>query len=203
MPRQRAVKPKSRTAKPVGRTNALGSTPAAEALSFLRQTRGLSTWTAGDLVRTLNISLADAQQVISILALQGYIKPSAKNKLMTTLSGESVSGSKIPRFTPERVEKALADLRSRIAEINRDSRAAYEITEAVAFGDFLQHRTRVQPAEMGIQLKQRPSDALDSGPAEERKRHAAFLKQVRGKGGVLQVRRFESWMSARTHRQLL
>lgn len=202
MPRQRAAEPKKETTAPAADATALRSIPAAEALSFLRDTRGLSTWTARDMASSLKISLSEAKEVISILEMQGYIKQSGHDEWMTTIAGESVSGSKIPRFTPERVEKALADLRTRIDEVNRDSRAPYQITKAVAFGNFLQHRTRVQSVEVGIQLKSRNSEAEDSGSAEERKRQMAFLKALKGKSGVLQVRTFENWMSERTHTKL-
>ena len=203
MPRRSIARPRTEQRKRPVNANVLSSFPAAEALSFLRETRGCSTWTARDLARSLKVSLADAEQAIAILELQGYVKRSGKNEWMTTLAGESVAGSKIPRFTPERVGKALADLRNRIEEVNRDSLAPYRITEAVAFGDFLQPRTRVQSAEVGVRLERRNSEAADSSSAQERQRQAAFLKLLRGKGGVLHVRSFENWMSVRTYRRLL
>ena len=117
---------------PVKKTEA-PAIPADEALSFLRETRGVTTWTARDMADSLRIAVADAKRVIPILELQGYVKPAGTNEWMTTLSGEDVSGSKPPRFTRERVAQALDDLRRRIAEINRDSKAPYKIAEAVAF----------------------------------------------------------------------
>jgi hypothetical protein len=203
MPRQRAANPKATTAKPAAGTSALGSMPAAAALSFLRETRGLSTWTTGDMANSLKISIADAKQVISILELQGYVKRSGSSEWMTTLAGESVSGSKTPRYTPARIEKALADLRSRIAEINRDSRAPYKVSAAVAFGDFLSDRSRVQTPEVGVHLTRRNSDQEDPQSAEERKAQQQFMQQLQGRGRIVRVRPYENWMSARTHRKLL
>lgn len=126
--------------------------PAEEALSFLRETRGVTTWTARNMADSLKIGVADAKRVIPILELQGYVKPAGANEWITTLSGDDVSGSKPPRFTRERVAQALDDLRRRIGEINWDSKAPYKITDAVAFGDFLGDRSRVQGAEVGIRL---------------------------------------------------
>src|SRR5690348_14586525 len=176
------------------------SIPAEEALSFLRETRGVVTWTARDMADSLKIGVADAKHVIPILELQGYVKSAGANEWMTTLSGEDVSGSKAPRFTRERVAQALNDLHDRIAEINRNSKAPYKITEAVAFGDFLSDRPRVQAAEAGIGLERREigTDAAGDGVQQR-----DFLRQLYAKGGVIQVRPYERWMSERRHRSLL
>jgi DNA-binding MarR family transcriptional regulator len=120
MPRQRTVKPKKDTSKAAAEAHAIASMPAAEALSFLRDTRGVSTWTASDLAESLKIGVADAKHVIAVLELQGYVKRADNDEWMTTLSGEEVSGSKIPRYRRERIERALDELRTRIAGLNRD-----------------------------------------------------------------------------------
>jgi hypothetical protein len=174
--------------------------PAEEALSFLRETRGVTTWTVRDMADSLKIGVADAKRVIPILELQGYVKPAGTKEWMTTLAGEDVSGSKPPRFTRERVAQALDDLRGRIAEINRDSKASYKITEAVAFGDFLSDRPRVQAAEVGIRLERRGNGADEVGDGVQQR---DFLGQLHAKGGVIQVRLYEPWMHERTHRSLL
>ncbi len=181
----------------------LRSMPAAEALSFLRETRGVSTWTARDMAHSLRISLPDAAQVISILQLQGYVKPAQGNEWMTTLAGETVSESKIPRYKPERVEKALQDLGRRIGEVNRDARAAYRITEAVAFGDFLSGRARTQAAVVGVRLARRKSDDDEADSPQERNAQQAFLKLLQPRGGALRLARFEEWMRERAHRRIL
>ena len=174
--------------------------PAEAALSLLRETRGLTTWSARDMADSMKIRVTDAKRVIPILELQGYIKPAGTNEWTTTLSGEEVSRSKTPRFMRERVAQALDDLHRRIAEINRDSKAPYKITEAVAFGDFLSDRPRVQSAEVGIGLERRGTGADD---AADRVQQREFLRQLHAKGGVVQVRRYEPWMRERTHRSLL
>jgi hypothetical protein len=203
MAHRRTQKPRTKPLVPEARNNALPSIPAAEALSFLRETRGVSTWTARDMADSLKISLVDAKRAIPVLELQGYVKPAGADEWMTTLSGEDVSGSKPPRFTCERIEEALTGLRSRIAEISRDSNAPYKITEAVAFGDFLSGRPRVQSAEVGIQLVPRKPGSADVGSAKEHRGRQEFLQRLQGRGGVVHVRPFENWMSARTHRPLL
>jgi hypothetical protein len=151
----------------------------------------------------LRISPADAKEVIAVLELQGYVKPAEEDEWMTTLSGESVSGSKHPRFQRERIQEALTALGKRIAEINRDRDAPYKIVEAVAFGDFLSDRPQAQSAEVGVRLANRQPSQIESDSATERKRQRAFLKQLQGKSPLLRVKPYEQWMSARTHRKIL
>jgi DNA-binding MarR family transcriptional regulator len=202
MRHERAAKPKTGASKAAAEADAIASMPAAEALSFLRDTRGVSTWTARDLAESLKIGVADAKRVIAILELQGYVKRADNDEWMTTLSGEEVSGSNIPRYRRERVERALEELRSRIAGINRDQNARYKIEQVLAFGDFLSDRPRAQSAEVGVRLLHR-GDSANSNSAEEHKTQQAFLRWLQGRGGLLHVRPFEEWMSARTHRKLL
>lgn len=179
------------------------SMPAAEAFSFLRETRGLTTWTARDMANSLRITPNDAEHVAAILQLQGYVKPAGINEWMTTLSGEDVSKSKPPRFTRERVNDVVADLRRRIVASNRDSRSRYHITKAVVFGEFLSGRPRVQAVEVGVELSRKRSDGADGNLAKERKTQKAFLKSLTPKGGVAQIKPYEKWMSERTHLDLV
>jgi DNA-binding MarR family transcriptional regulator len=170
--------------------------------SGLRPAGGVSTWTARDMAQSLKISVADAKHVIAILELQGYVKRTEGDEWMTTLSGEEVSDSTIPRYRRERIERALEELRSRMAGLNRNANEPYKIERAVAFGDFLSDRPRAQSAEVGVRLLRR-GDSASSNSAEERKTQQAFLRRLQGRGGLLHVRPFEEWMSARTHRKLL
>jgi hypothetical protein len=203
MSRRRVQRSTTELRFPEAERKGLPSVPAAAALSFLKDTRGLATWTACDVANSLNITLRDAQQVIAVLEVQGYVKPARANEWMTTLSGEEVSGSKPPRYTHERVEKALAELRRRIVDINRDSVASYKITEAVAFGGFLCERPRVQSAEVGIRLAGREPGEADSDSAKKRAAQREFLRQLQARASLLHIRPFEKWMSVRTHRSLI
>ena len=129
------------------------SIPAEAALSFLKDTKGTTTWSVRDLADTLKITLRDAGQVIALLAAQGYVQSASTDEWKTTPSGESVSGAKHPRFKPESVEQAIESLKERIKQVNKDPKAVFRVTDAVAFGDFLlKEHTRVQAAEVGIGL---------------------------------------------------
>jgi hypothetical protein len=200
----RKTSPKRKTASlfPEAKGAAQPSIPAAAALSFLKDTRGVTTWSPRLLAERLKIRAKEAKQVLAILELQGYVKAAGKNEWMTTVAGEGVSGSKPPRYTPKRIEEALRSLRSRIADLNRDSKAPFKITDAVAFGDFLSDRARVQSPDVGIQLVRRTS-ASDSESATEHTAREEFLKQRLGKTAILHLRPLERWMRARTHRDLL
>jgi DNA-binding IclR family transcriptional regulator len=66
--------------------------PAAELLSFLRQTHGAST--ERDLSKALTISSAEAKQAIAAMQLQGYVEPIGRTqKWTTTEEGVTVSGA--------------------------------------------------------------------------------------------------------------
>ena len=87
--------------------------PAAELLSFLKQTHG--AWTERDVSKTLNISSAEAKQAIAAMQLQGYAEPIARtDKWRATEEGLTVSGAKTARLTRKSVEQALSALRDRI-----------------------------------------------------------------------------------------
>jgi DNA-binding IclR family transcriptional regulator len=127
--------------------------PAAELLSFLKQTHGL--WTERDISKVLNVSSAEAKQAVSAMQLQGYAEPTARTqKWRTTEAGLTVSGAKSARLTREAVEQALTAPNNRIQAINNDKTAEYTVSEAVAFGDFLSQDARVQPPEVVIRLTQ-------------------------------------------------
>jgi len=170
--------------------------PVAAVFSFLKDKRGALSWTLRDLTQTLNISEQDARRVLAILKLQGYVSETSDNELLTTASGEIVSGSKPPRFTRECVDRAFSGLSDRIAANNSDRNTDFKITQAVAFGDFLSGGANCQAADVGIELTPRE-------PASGRDQVNYFLKQLRGKSQFLNIKPFEPWMSKRSHRRLL
>src|SRR3984893_19425788 len=185
-------------------TGIMPALPAEAVMSFLKDTRGLVTWTTRDLAESLGITTAEATQVIAIMAMQGYVKAAHGGpEWLTTPAGETVSGSKLPHFTRERVEGALSNLKERIAAVRKDFKSPFEISTAVAFGDFLSDRPRVQAPDVGIQLARRKSDAVARASAAEHKERLAFLKQLRGKSAPLNVQPYQEWMSKRSHRKLL
>jgi hypothetical protein len=194
--------PKNKTGKRSFAGEVRASVSAAAAFSFLKETKGLLTWTPGDLAKSLKISVAEGKQVLAALEMQGYVKPHGRDEWLTTLAGETVSGAKTPRFTPESIEEALAALCSRIKLVNQDSKAPYKITAAAAFGDFLSGQARAQAADVGIQLIRRKSEGGEHSKKEQVAR-LAFLKELRGKTQMLNVRPYEEWMGSRTHRSLL
>lgn len=180
------------------------SVPAAAVMSFLKDTRGLLSWTTRDLAETLNIPVSEAAKVITIMEMQGYVKAAqGTREWFTAPAGQTVSGSKLPRYTPERVATALAGLKERIATARKDFKSAFKISAAVAFGDFLSDRPRVQAPDVGIELVKRKSDTGARTSATEAKARLAFLKQLRGKNTPLHVQLYQEWMSKRTHQKLL
>ena len=179
------------------------SLPATALFSFLKERRGMTSWTIRDFAKTLSLRTVDAKEALAILEMQGYVKPTGSKEWMTTPAGETVSGSKAPRYNPETVDQSLASFAEHLKRVNQDSSAEYKITQAVAFGDFLSGRPRVQAADVGIGLEPRNPTAHHPHWAGERARQEAFLKQLRGKTPLLNLQPYAEWMNARKHRKLL
>ena len=189
------------------RTAAAPGLPAEAAMSFLRDTKGLVSWTLRELSQTLKISRGEAERVVALLQIQGYVQQHKPDEWITTPSGETVSGAKPPRFDRETVEAALTSLGERIQSTNKDRAAKFQITRAVAFGDFLaKDRARVQSADVGIELVRRdrahaageitaPHSAVDAREEQH------FLRQLRGRSALLNLKLYSEWMGARTHQK--
>jgi hypothetical protein len=203
MPKKRPERPKVQIETGPGPTKP--SIPAEAALSFLKDTKGTVTWSVRDLAGTLKVSRGDAEQVIALLVAQGYVqRGSATDNWMTTPAGESVSGAKPPRFTRESAEQAVESLKERIKQVNKDSKATFKITDAVAFGDFLlRDRPRVQAVDVGIGLTPRSAAANEPRSAPAAKAERQFFRQLRGRTALLHIRTHADWMRKRSHLSLL
>ena len=183
----------------VPQLDSLPSIPTAAVFSFLKDTRGALTWTAHDLAEALKLSRQDANKILTLLQLQGYVQQKSDSQgWLTTASGEIVSGSTLPRLSRESVAQAVATLADRIAAIKRDAKAEFKIIKAVAFGDFLTDRPKVQAADVGIELRRR-----NPAGAHDQTSEPAFLKQLAPKSRFLHIRPYEKWMAERAHRNLL
>jgi hypothetical protein len=191
--------------KPVSdnsKTPAAPAISAAAAFSFLKETKGIIAWSLKDLSKSLNISASDAKHVAAALEMQGYIKPHEGDQWITTLAGETVSGAKSPRYTPESIEEALTALRNRIKLVNQDPKSLFKITDAVAFGDFLSNQARVQAADVGIRPVRKKSGFAEHSKKEQVAQQQ-FLKHLRTRSPMLNLKPYEEWMTLRNHRRLL
>ena len=179
--------------------------PAAAVLSFLKDTKGLLTWTTHDLARALNVSIKEAEQILPVMELQGYVKPSGSSRTewLTTPAGEVVSASKPPHFSRATVEKTLANLADRIQVFNKDVKSPFKATRAVAFGDFLSGRPQVQAADVGIELTRRRPEPNAILSASQQSLQRKLLQQLKAKTPLVNLRPHEEWMSRRSHRDLL
>jgi hypothetical protein len=204
------TKPSSPTPPPSPRaaTTPRAAVAVEAVLSFLRDTKGSLSWSLRDLSHTLNISREEAERVVPLLQIQGYVQQHKPGEWITTPSGETVSGAKPPRFDRETVEAALTSLQERIQSTNEDRAAKFQITRGVAFGDFLaKERARVQPADVGIELVRRDrahsaGEIVAPYSAVDAREEQHFLRQLRGRSALLNLRLFSEWMSARTHQKL-
>ncbi len=189
----------------------LPSLPAEAALSFLKDTKGTLAWSTRDLADTLRINRREAQQALALLQAQGYVQPAHQKRSargadqwITTPAGETVSGAKPPRLSRERVEEALAALKDRIRQSNKNQQEPFRITDAVAFGDFLlPDRARVQSADVGIRLVRRGASPSELRSASDAQAERKFLRDLRAKSALLTIRPYADWMRLRSHRDLL
>jgi hypothetical protein len=173
-------------------------------MSFLREVHSLLTWTEQDFAVSMNVAKGQAKEALGMLQLAGYVEPLEKGKWRTTDQGRQIAGGKTPRFTAESMERALGELKERIKSLNEDPTAAYRIARAVAFGDFLRDRVRVQAAEVGIELQPRGStDTAKKETITSVARETSVLKQLQGRTALLRIRPYEPWMSNRSHQTLL
>jgi hypothetical protein len=181
----------------------------AEVLSFLKDTKGALRWTTKDLTSTLRITVKEAEQVLAVMEMQGYVQrvQGTQGEWLTTAAGETVSGSKTPRFSRESIEKGLAELGARIKALNKNSEEEFQVTEAVAFGDFLcgfcASSARLQAVDVGIQWARRDPEVHDPDSFVEQRSQQALLRKLRAKSALLNLRPYEEWMSHRSHRKLL
>jgi hypothetical protein len=84
----------------------------------------------------------------------------------------------MPRFTPEAVSAALSGLADRVKAVNQDRGARFRVTKAVAFGDFLSGRARVQAPDVGVELTPRvPVTEAEPGSALEEAAKRGVLRQ--------------------------
>ncbi|SRR5216683_4442579 len=205
MPKKRTSPERATTQLGASTPKPIPTIPAEAALSFLKDTKGALTWSARALAETLKTSRREAEQAIALLAAQGYVQRArGTDDWMTTPAGESVSGAKSPRFTRENVDQAVESVKERIKQVNNDAKAAFRITDAVAFGDFLlTDRTRVQAADVGIGLTRRGETANEVRSASTPQAERQFLSQFRGKTALLHIRPYAEWMRKRSHRDLL
>jgi hypothetical protein len=97
------------------------------------------------------------------------------------------------------LQKVLNSLRERIHNFNNDSSSPYTVTEAVAFGDFLEGRALMQAADVGIRLLARQLKSGDKDRVGKRE----FLKTLRARDVKMHLFPYETWMSGRSHRSLL
>jgi hypothetical protein len=163
--------------------------PVAAIFSFLKETSGMDTWTTRDLAATLRITTEKASAVLPFLTMQGYVREAGpKSEWMTTMAGANVSGSSAPHFLRESVERALASLADRMKQFNKSSDSTFEIKNAVGFGDFLRHGTRVQAADVGILLNRRSSKntAMDGHTGGHTSKQA-LLKSLRNSSSLLHL----------------
>jgi hypothetical protein len=73
------VKRRHKASPPLG-LGQLPSVSIAAIFSFLKDTRGVLTWTLRDLQECLNVEPKDAMRIVAILEMQGYVRRRVKRE---------------------------------------------------------------------------------------------------------------------------
>jgi hypothetical protein len=156
------------------------------------------------MAETLTITASEAANIISILQLQGCVQPNRDEPgWMTIPAGEEVSGSTMPRYTRKSVDQALSELTDRINKINEDPHSVFKVTGAIAFGDFLSKRPRVQAVDVRVALSARTDQRKRTRDVKVKTDASAFLIMLKNKSSLLKLRLYEPWMSQRSHRKIV
>src|SRR5262245_5660782 len=101
--------------------------PLDALLSFLKDTRGAVDWSVKELRECLKLDARQAEQLLAILEMQGYVAR-AGDEWLTTEVGERNSQPDKPHISFARVTDALNTLKDRIEVLNRHKRAEFKIT---------------------------------------------------------------------------
>ena len=201
---QTTKKPNGKSPNPASSQDTSPQIPIAAIFSFLKETRGMDTWTTRDMAETLRITTKKASAVLPFLTMQGYVRQAgSESEWMTTTAGATISGSSVPHFLRESVEGAITSLAERMKQLNKNSDSSFEIKKAVAFGDFLRDEARVQAADVGILLDRKSKVRAMGAVRDERTIGQALLKSLRNSSALLHLSLYEDWMGARTHRKLI
>ena len=82
--------------------------------------------------------------------------------------GESVSGSKMPRYSRETVEQSLASLADHLKLVNQDSSTEYKtrtrLHSAISYPNALAFRLRMSVSGLSLEMRWR---TIHIGPASE------------------------------------
>jgi hypothetical protein len=201
---QTTEKPNGKSPIPAYSQDTSPQIPIAAIFSFLKETRGMDTWTTRDMAETLRITAKKASAVLPFLSMQGYVRQAGqKSEWMTTTAGATISGSSVPHFLWESVERAISSLAERMKQFNKSPDSSFEIKKAVAFGDFLRDEARVQAADVGILLNRKSKARAVGAVRDERTPGQELLNSLRNSSPLLHLSLYEDWMSARTHRKLI
>ena len=174
-------------------------------LSFLKQVAADPSWDAKRVAQILEVKSAEGSQIIAALEMLGYAEAVAgkKGTWRNTASGNAVAGAKPARFKRQSVLDALAELRDRAKQMNADAATSFRVSEIVAYGDFLDEKTKAQAADVGVGLTPKKRDGEEIGTAAEHQREVDVLAALRGKSTMLHLRLIEDWMRRLRHRDVL
>ena len=125
-------------AKPIRRKLHKGALSAVAAMSFLKETRGLLTWTIKDLQKSLLIGATQAREVIAALGLQAYVKRAENPLEWRSHDKRRAARARTLRASAGKPWRNRSQLCANESSSSiKIAARLYKIAQAVAFGDFL------------------------------------------------------------------
>jgi hypothetical protein len=159
---------------------------------FLVQAAELEGWDAAYIREMLGVGADTAAEVVSALALAGYVEAAEKGHWRNTPEGNRVAGvSSAPPIKRATLQKNLEAFLTRVQEVNSGDRFPFRVEEAVLFGPFLSSKAdRVKNAAVAVRLTPKQPGAANE--AEVR----AYLK---GRSRSISLFPLEDWVLRQPH----
>ena len=129
--------------------------------AFLREAAELSSFDAKYAAKILSTDGKTIEGVLAALSMFGYIEPAPDdpNWWRTTQAGSVVAGvSRAKPITRKTAERALADVVTRIKEVNLEPGFLYSVEQAVVFGAYLTNADRFKNVDIGVELQPKIAD---------------------------------------------
>ncbi len=132
------------------------------------------TWSPESVAKRLDLSKAQAAELIAELLRLGYIEPAPSDGVyQMTLAGSAFSQASAARpLTRKTARRKLDEFLDRVREVNRDDRLVYRVRRVVLFGSYLTEQERIDDIDVAVELEKRYAGVEDQAARQARIREA-------------------------------
>jgi predicted nucleotidyltransferase len=148
----------------------IGAVSAQAIRDFLHQAAELEAWSAQEIKKSLGLDAAAVKTVLATLQMAGYIEAAGGSQYRNTAAGNAMAKVSAARpITRKTADKAIAQVKERIAEVNVSNEYLYRVRKAVLFGPYVRNAAAIKDVDVAIELEPKlTGSALER--AEERQR---------------------------------